>query len=121
MAGIANVRPSRSTRITVSGDTSTEDVTVRIMGLMLPFAWNRVRHYHSDVIRDGYWLERHVVPDVLRNVSCKRVEFYWSVRDTGTSIGMDEVEVRRLGGELFVVVGVRLSDDEWAFGVTGDE
>lgn len=53
-------------------------------------AFGVIEHYHGDLFHDAMWLKE--------NVHGRDARFYWSVRETGTSIGIDPYLVALLGG-----------------------
>lgn len=77
-------------------------------GELVKLAIPHIKHYHSDLFHDAVWLEN--------NMSGESFAFYWSVSDTGTSIGTEPIGLREHAYRVTVscIDGiVRMSADEY--------
>ena len=97
---------------------STEDTnfhgSARIFGAMAEVAGPILEHYHSDLYHDAMFIKR-TVQDL---VPFEPVEFYYGIRNTGTSIAENLEVVNMMQQEVVLHVKIELTDERLLLTIT---
>lgn len=84
----------------VTGGTTPIENASLIFGHMVRLALPVMQGYYSDLYHDGMWLR-----ESLESVKGNNYTFYWSVDQSGTTIGHTAIAMRENKFRLTVVCG----------------
>lgn len=91
---------SSTVRTRLMYDNSTTGIwpaRMLVFGELVKLAIPAIEHYHSDLFHDALWLEQHLSGEPMGSgwSSGRGMSFYWSVDESGTTIGIERVGMRR--------------------------